>query len=130
MCEEKVKQSIRKNPWNIYHASGEIRNKYESMTECVEANPNYHQYATLHLKNRNVDLAIFFLDRGSSFSLYYKHLRNNKKTGMIAVKKSNNFQYVGKNLKDDDDIFKLAFQANEELLSYASERLRKTNNES
>ena len=48
---------------------------------------------------------------------------------MIAVKNNpKNFQYVGKNLKDDDEIFKLAFQQDKELLRYASERLRKTNN--
>ena len=47
---------------------------------------------------------------------------------MIVVKnKPNSFQYVGKNFKDDDDIFKLAFQQNEEILRYASERLRKIN---
>ena len=42
---------------------------------------------------------------------------------MIAVKsKPNSFQYVGKNLKDDDAMFKLAFQQNEKILRYASER--------
>ena len=30
-CEEKFRQPIRKNPWNIYHTSGEFRNKYEIM---------------------------------------------------------------------------------------------------
>ena len=50
---------------------------------------------------------------------------------MIAVKNNpNNFQYLGKNSKDDDVIFKLAFQQVKELLRYASERLRKTNNQS
>ena len=37
------------------------------------------------------------------------------------------FQYVGKNLKDDDEIFKSAFQQDKESLRYASERLRTTN---
>ena len=47
---------------------------------------------------------------------------------MAAVEKSpNNFQNVGKKLRNDDDIFKLAFQQDKELLRYASERLRKTN---
>ena len=47
---------------------------------------------------------------------------------MIAVGKSpNSFQYIGRNLKDDDDMFKLAFQQDEEKLSYASEKLRRTN---
>ena len=75
-CEEKVKEAIRKNPWNIYYASEVFRIKYEIMKECVEADPKTYQYATLHLKNRNVDLAIFFLEGGDSFSLKSKHLRN------------------------------------------------------
>ena len=46
----------------------------------------------------------------------------------MAVKNiPNSFQYVGKSLKDDDDIFKLAFEQNEEILRYANERLRKLN---
>ena len=50
---------------------------------------------------------------------------------MITVEKSpNSFQYIGRNLKDDDDIFKLAFPQNQDILRYASERLRKTNNKS
>ena len=76
----------------------------------------------------NVDLAIFFLKQGGSFSLISKHLRKNKNVVMEAVEKNHNrFQSFGKNLKDDDDIFKLAFQQNEETLRYASERLRKIN---
>ena len=40
---------------------------------------------------------------------------------MIAVeRKPNSFQYIGRNLKDDDDIFKLAFQQNEERHKNAS----------
>ena len=75
----------------------------------------------------NVDLAKFFLEQGGSFSLISKHLRKNKKVVMVAVEKnSNNVQYLGKNLKDDDEIFKLAFQQDKELLRYASDRLRKT----
>ena len=85
-CEEKGKQSIGENPWKIYHASGEFRNKHEIMKECVKSDPNIYQYATLHLKNENVDLEKYFLERGCSFSLISKHLRNDKKTGMIAVK--------------------------------------------
>ena len=73
----------------------------------------------------NVDLAIYFLEQGGSFSLISKHLRKNKKLVMVAVEKNpNSFQYVSKNIKDDD-IFKLAFQQDKELLRYASERLRK-----
>ena len=45
---------------------------------------------------------------------------------MIAVKNApKKLQYVGKKLEDDDKIFKLAFQQNEKILMYASERLRK-----
>ena len=42
-------------------------------------------------------------------------------------KNPNRFQYIGKNLKDDDDIFKLAFQQNEEVLKFASETKWKNN---
>ena len=76
----------------------------------------------------NVDLAIYFLEQGGSFFLKSKHLRQNKKVVMKAVEiNPNSFQYNGRNLKDDDDIIKLAFQQDKELLRYASERVRKTN---
>ena len=39
------------------------------MKECVEADSNTYQYATSHLKNKSVGLAIFFLERGGSYSL-------------------------------------------------------------
>ena len=74
----------------------------------------------------NVDLAIFFLEQGGSFSLTSKHLGKYKKIVKIAVERYRiSFQYIGGNLKDDDDIFKLAIQQNEEILRYASERLGK-----
>ena len=127
VCEEKIKQVVIENPWKIYYVGEVFRNEYEIMKECVESDPNTYQYATLDLK-QNVDLAIFFLERGGSFSLIIKHLRNNKKVGMIGVKNNPiSFQYVGKSSKDDDDIFKLAFEQNKEVLRYASERLRKIN---
>ena len=95
------------------------------MKKCVESDPNTYQNATLHLK-QNVDLAIFLLERGGSFSLKSKHFLNNKKVGMIAVENiPNSFQYVGKSLNDDDDIFKIALEQNVKTLRYASERLRK-----
>ena len=48
---------------------------------------------------------------------------------MIAVNNNrNSFQYVGKNLEDDVEIFELVFQQDKELLRYASDRLRQTNN--
>ena len=97
------------------------------MKQCVKSDRNTYQYATLHSK-QNGNLAMFIVERCGSFSLISKHLRNNKKVGMIAVKNNpNSFQYVGKSLKDDDDIFKLAFQLNEKTLRYASARLRKIN---
>ena len=47
---------------------------------------------------------------------------------MIAVKNiPDSYQYVGKILKDDDELFKLAFQKDKETLRFASERLRKIN---
>ena len=93
----------------------------------MESDPNTYRYATLDLKNESIDLAIFFLERGGSFSLVSKHLRNYKKVGMMAVKNNpKKFQYLGKNLKEDDEIFKLAFQQDKEILRYAGERLRKS----
>ena len=58
------------------------------MKESIQSDTNTYQYATLHLKNKNVDLAIFFLEQGGSSSLICKHLCNNKKVGMIAVEKT------------------------------------------
>ena len=105
-CEEKGKQCIRESSRDIYHASGEFRNRYNFMKECVESNLSTYHYATLHLKNKNVDIAIFFLECVGSFSLISKLLRKYKKVGMIAVKNNPNiFQYIGKNLKVDDEIF-------------------------
>ena len=50
---------------------------------------------------------------------------------MIAVKiNPNSYQYIGINLKDDDEIFKLAFHQNKGILRYASQRLKKTNSQS
>ena len=66
-CGEKVKQSKREKTWNIYHASAEFRNNFEIMLECVKTDPNTYGYATLHLKNKNIDLAIFFLESGLHF---------------------------------------------------------------
>ena len=48
------------------------------MKECVESDPNIYQYATLHLENKNVDLASLFFERGGSFSLISSYLRNKK----------------------------------------------------
>ena len=97
------------------------------LKQAIGENPNTYQYATLRLKH-NADLAIFFLEQCCSFSLISKHLRKNRKVVMIAVEKNpNSFLYIGRNLKDDNDIFKLAFQQNEEILRYASEKLGKIN---
>ena len=62
----------------------------------------------------NVDLAIFFIEQGGSFSLISKHPRKNKKVVMAAVEKNPNIFQYSKNLKGDDEIFKLAFQKDRE----------------
>ena len=99
----------------------------EKLKQALRENPIIYQYATLRLK-QNVDLAIFFVEQCGSFSLVSKHLLENKKVVMIAVEKNpKSFQYIGKKKKDDDDLFKLAFQQNEEIPRYASERLEKIN---
>ena len=124
---KKIIQAIRENPWNIYYVSEVFRNKYSVTKECVKSDPNTYQNAALHLK-QNVNLAIIFLEQGGSLSLISKHLRNIEKVGMIAVKiNPNSFQFIGKSLNDDDDTFKFAFNHNEKILRYASERLRKIN---
>ena len=88
----------------------------EKLKEAIGENPNTYQYSTLRLKH-NVDLAIFFNEQGGSFSLISKHLRKNKKVVMVAVqKKPKSYQIVGKNFKDDDDIFKAAFQQDKDSL--------------
>ena len=121
-------QAIGEIPWNIYYAIWEFRKEDEIIKEGVDPDPNIYQYATLHLKNKNVDLAIFFLGKGGQFSLTSKQLRRNKKIGLLAVENNpNSFQYVGKNIEDDDKEFKLAFQQNKDLLRHASERLEKIN---
>ena len=123
--EDKVKQEIRKSPWNIYYAHDKFKNTFEIMKECVELDPNTYQYSSLHLIH-NVELALLFLRKGGSFSMMNKHLRNNKTVGMLAVELDpKSFQYVGKTLKDDDDVFKLAIQQDKNMIEYASERLRK-----
>ena len=37
------------------------------MLECVKADPNTYEYATLDFKKKIVDPSIFFLERGGSF---------------------------------------------------------------
>ena len=109
-----------------YNRNKELACK-DKLEQAIRENPNTYQNATLRLKH-NVDLAIFFLEQSGSFSLISKRLRKYKKVVMVAVEKNpKSYQYIGKNLKDDDDILKLAFQQDKEILRYASERLRKTN---
>ena len=109
-----------------YNSNKELDFK-EKLKQAIRENPNTYQYATLNLKH-NVDLVIFFLEQGRSFSLISKHLQENKKVVRVAVAKyPNSSQENGKNLKNDHDIFKLAFQQDREVLRYASERLEKTN---
>ena len=73
VCEEKIKQAIRKNTWNFYYASEVFRNKYEVMKECVKPDPKTYQYATLQLEP-NVNLAIFFLSEAAKKPKKYKIL--------------------------------------------------------
>ena len=88
-----------------YDRSKELACKAK-LKQAIRENPNTYQYATLRLKH-NVDLAIYFLEQGGSFSLISKHLRKNKKFVMVAVEKNpNNFQYLCNNLKDDDEIMR------------------------
>ena len=56
-----------------------FRKKFENILECIKADPNTYEYATLHLVNKSIDLATFFLERGGSLALTSKHLRKNKK---------------------------------------------------
>ena len=68
-----------------YNSNKELACK-EKLKQATRENPNTYQYATLRLQH-NVDLAIFFLEQGGSFSLISEHLRKNKKVVMIAVEK-------------------------------------------
>ena len=87
VCEEKNKRSIGENPWNVYYACEPIKSKFEILKVFLEADPDTFEYAILRLK-QNVGLAIFFLERGGSYFLVSKHLRNKKKVAMIAVKRN------------------------------------------
>ena len=101
---------MRKNRWNICYANDNFKNSFDIMKECVELEANTYQYASLNLK-QIVELALFFLRQGGSFSLISKHLRNDKKVGMLAVETNpRNLQHLGKNLRDDDKIFKLTVE--------------------
>ena len=94
---------------NGYNRDRELACK-EKLKQIIRENTYTYQYATLRLKN-NVDLAMFFREQCGSFSLISKHLRKFKTVVMVAVGKNpNSFQYIGKNLKDDDEMFKLTFQ--------------------
>ena len=127
------KEGLDRNGYNRKRVDGYgyISNKElackEKLKQAITENPNIYQYTTLRLKH-SVDVAIFFYEQGGSFFSISKHLRKNKNVVMKAVEiNSNSLQYIGKNLRDADDIFKIAFQQNEEILRYASERLRKIN---
>ena len=67
-----------------------FKNKYEIILECVESDPDIYQCANFQLKKKNVDLAVFFLERGGSFCFISKHLRKKKIFGLIAVKNNPN----------------------------------------
>ena len=61
-----------------YNSNKELACK-EKFKQAITEKPNIYQYATLRLKH-NVDLAIFFLEQGGSFSLISEHLRKNRKS--------------------------------------------------
>ena len=91
------------------------------LKRAIREKRNTYQNATSRL-TQDVDLATFFLEQGGSFHLISKHLRKNKKVVMAAVENNpNKFQYVGKNLKDDDDMIKLAFH---KIKKYLDSKLR------
>ena len=48
---------------------------------------------------------LYFLRRRRLFSLSGKHLRNEKQELLAVENNPKNFQYLGKNLRDDDVIF-------------------------
>ena len=67
-CEEKVTQNIREKPWNIDYVNEVFRNKHKITKDCVKSDPNTCQYPFSDLKNKNIDLVIFFVERCGSFS--------------------------------------------------------------
>ena len=58
-----VREAIREKPCNIFYVNEVFRNNYEIFLECVKADPNTNEYATLHLKNKIFDLAIFYIEK-------------------------------------------------------------------
>ena len=66
--------------------------------------PNTYKYATFKLRN-NFDLAKFFLERGRSFNLLDKSVRNIRKIALTTVQiNPKHYQNFKKQVKDDDEI--------------------------
>ena len=86
--------------------------------------PNTYKYASSRLKN-NIDLAKLFIEKGGSFNLLNKNVRNNKSVAMLSVQiNPKNYQHLNKKLKDDDEIFEIVVELDKRMIGCASERLR------
>ena len=122
--EKKIKLALKMKPWNIHCAKDNYSNSFEIMNKCLQCEPNTYQNSSPEFTS-NIQLALLFLRQGGSFSLLNRHLRNNDYVGSIALDIfSENFHYLVKNLKDDDDILDLAVKLVERIRGNAIEILR------
>ena len=121
---DKAKKAIKEDPWNIFYAAESVRDNYELIKEYVENEPNTYKYASPKLKT-NIDLAKLFIEKGGSFNLLNKKLRNNKSIALLIIQNNpKNYQHLNKELKDDDEIFELVVKLDKRVIGCASERLR------
>ena len=121
---DKAKIAIKKDPWNIFYAVESVRDNYELIKECVEMEPNTYKYASTNLKT-NIDLAKIFIQKGGSFNLLSKIMRNNKSVAMLSVLNNpKNYQHLNKKLKEDDEIFEIVVKLDKRVIGCANERLR------
>ena len=122
---DKAKKAINEDPWNIFYAVESVRDNYELIKECVENEPNTYKYASPNLKT-NIDLAKLFIEKGGSFNLLNKSIRNNKSVAILSVQSNpKNYQHLSKELKNDDQIFETVVKLDKRVIGRASERLRK-----
>ena len=86
--------------------------------------PKTFKYASPRLQN-NIKLAKLFIEKGGSFNLLSKIMRNKKSIAMLSVQMNpKNYQHLNKKLKDDDDIFAIVVKLDKRVIGFASERLR------
>ena len=86
--------------------------------------PNTFKYASPRLQN-NINLAKLFIEKGGSFNLLSKNMRNDKKIAISSIQINPKiYQHLNKKLKDDDEIFEIVVKLNKRVIGYASERLR------